>query len=243
MPFCRSIMMGFAALVIAVSLAAPATRAFAKVPSDDDVAVSPFDDPANATLVDAILAEIASGSLRTSSAVAASAEPAPTPTPRVVRAGGPAPKVTIAPVELSIPRIGVDARVQPVDLAEDGAMGAPSGPWTVGWWDRGFLPGQPGSAVMDGHVDYRNVGPAVFWNLGKLRPGDEIRVTMPGDRIVTFVVERTVVYAADTAVPLDLIFAPSDVPRLNLITCTGTFNPSSRTYDRRLVVFSRRAPS
>lgn len=167
----------------------------------------------------------------------------PTVAPAVVWASGPGPVVTTVPLRLKIPRIGVNARVEPVDLEADGSMGTPSGPWTVGWWDRGFLPGQPGSAVIDGHVDYRNVGPAVFWRLDNLRPGDLIQITMPGDAVLTFVVDQTAVYTADESAPVARIFAPSDVPRLNLITCTGTFDPSSRSYDRRLVVFSKLATS
>lgn len=193
-------------------------------------------DLSDTALIDTILAARAAPT-----PVPTAAPPPPTP---LVRPNPPAQPPTSlavpnAPLRLKIPRIGVDATVQPVGQDADGSMGSPSGPWSVGWWDQGYRPGEDGSAVIDGHVDYHNVGPAVFWRLRDLQPGDHIQVTMPGPRVLTFVIERTEVYAADDNSVLGTIFAPSDVPRLNLITCTGIFDPTHRNYDRRLVVFSR----
>src|SRR4029077_3081837 len=143
-----------------------------------------------------------------------------------------------APVQLVIPKIGVRASVESVGVDRTGAMAAPSGPYTVGWWAAGTLPGDPGNAVIDGHLDSARVGAAVFWRLGSLRSGDQILVRMPGNRTLTFIVDRTAVYRFDNA-PLAEIFGPTDTPSLNLVTCTGSFDRASRNYDRRLVVYSK----
>jgi hypothetical protein len=48
-------------------------------------------------------------------------------------------------------------------------------PDQVGWYKLGPRPGDPGPAVLVGHIDDRT-GPAVFYHLRQLRPGDEILV-------------------------------------------------------------------
>jgi len=49
-------------------------------------------------------------------------------------------------------------------------MAVPSVPSHVAWYSPGPAPGEPGDAVIDGHLDW-TTGPAVFWNLGKLHAG------------------------------------------------------------------------
>jgi sortase (surface protein transpeptidase) len=166
------------------------------------------------------------------------------PTPRPMPAAPPVqarPAGTVnsnAPVKLVIPKIGVNTGVESVGNDRRGAMATPSGFFAVGWYDLGVVPGDPGNAVIAGHLDSAVYGAAVFWKLGDLVPGDRIQVQLPANRILTFVVERTAVYPYDNA-PLREIFGPGGVPRLNLITCAGVFDRSSHNYDRRLVVYSR----
>lgn len=154
---------------------------------------------------------------------------------------------TDGPITLRIPKIGVDAPVESVGLDPTGAMATPTTPFRVAWYAGGTVPGQVGNAVIDGHLDSRVHGAAVFWRLGELMVGDQIEVEMPGQRWLTFVVDRVAVYPYNDA-PLNEIFGPADEPHLNLITCSGTFDRSSHNYDRRRVVYatlaspSRRPP-
>jgi hypothetical protein len=39
-------------------------------------------------------------------------------------------------------------------------------------------------------------------------------------------------------VPRDLVFGRSDMARLNLITCNGTWDQASKSYDKRVVVYA-----
>jgi hypothetical protein len=154
----------------------------------------------------------------------------------VLASQAPPPPVA-APSRLVIPTIGVDAAVEPVGLTHDGAMDVPSGPFTVGWYHLGSPPGAVGSAVIDGHVDYHDVGPAVFWRLRELVPGDTlVVVTEDGDERRFRVTE--VASYPDESVPLGRIFGPAAAPRLNLITCDGTFSAREHNYDQRLVVYA-----
>jgi sortase A len=115
-------------------------------------------------------------------------------------------------------------------------MGVPSNYIDVAWYELGTRPGMPGNAVIAGHLD-STTGPAVFYQLERLRPGDDIYVTTHSGEEIRFVVEGTEAYHVNDA-PLERIFGPSQTPRLNLITCDGTFDWSRREYDQRLVVFA-----
>ncbi|MFN8497009.1 MAG: class F sortase [Anaerolineae bacterium] len=159
------------------------------------------------------------------------ATPAPTATPQPTPYGGG------RPASMSIPAIGVkDANVVDVGLEANGAMETPKGWWDLGWYKLGALPGQLGNAVISGHLD-SDTGPAVFWNLARLRKGDKIVVAMEDGTTRRFAVEKLESYPYNKA-PLDRIFGPSDKARLNLITCAGVFDKGHANYSNRLVVYA-----
>jgi hypothetical protein len=91
-------------------------------------------------------------------------------------------------VSIAIAAVGVDARVVPVGLRADGTMEVPAVD-LAGWYEPGPRPGEAGPAVIVGHVDSRR-GPAVFYRLGELRPGDRIVVGLQGGGARPFLVER-----------------------------------------------------
>jgi sortase (surface protein transpeptidase) len=142
------------------------------------------------------------------------------------------------PVTLTIPAIGVSTAIESVGVDAAGNMDVPSGPSTVAWYAYGARPGDLGNAVVAGHVDYRNYGPAVFWRLRDLRAGDVIWVTDSTGPRRRFRVYDVASYRPADA-PLDRIFGSSGGVYLNLITCVGTFNGATGEYDRRLVVYAQ----
>ena len=89
---------------------------------------------------------------------------------------------------ISIPRIGVKAGIVGIGLQADGAMQVPDSD-QVGWYKRGPRPGAPGPAVLIGHLDSRT-GPAVFYRLRELHPGDEILIRQRGGPTTNFIVGR-----------------------------------------------------
>lgn len=142
------------------------------------------------------------------------------------------------PKRLIIPALNINASVQDVGLGKTGNMAVPSNYSDVGWYRYGSKPGERGSAVIDGHVDNGFSLPAVFKQLGKLVPGDDIYIeTMSGVHL-HFVVEHVETYAASD-VPKDLLFNRADDKRLNLITCAGDWLPEQKAYDERTVVYTR----
>lgn len=140
------------------------------------------------------------------------------------------------PVRIRIPALGVDTVVQWVGLDEQGRMATPSNYVDTAWYERGPIPGTIGNAVIAGHLDSAS-GPAVFYRLGDLRPGDEVIVLTSDGVELTFIVQSGETYAVADA-PLERIFGPADDARLNLITCSGRFDRSVGEYDQRLVVYT-----
>ncbi len=144
-----------------------------------------------------------------------------------------------APIRLIIPAIGVDANIQSVGLAwqGNGEMGIPTNFTDVGWYNGGPRPGEPGSAVIDGHLDGRNVKEAVFYKLGSLEAGDLVEVVDAAGKTWRFKVTDVKLY--DYNAPTNDIFSSdTSTARLNLITCAGSWLKSARVYDKRVVVFT-----
>ena len=142
------------------------------------------------------------------------------------------------PVRLIIPKLEIDAKVQEVGINAKGNMGVPNNFTDAGWYKYGAVPGDTGSAVMAGHVDNGLGLSGVFKRLEELEEGDEVIVERKNGRRLTFVVTGKRSYPYD-AVPTDIVFNPSGSTRLNLITCEGAWVRSEKTYDQRLVVFTK----
>ena len=145
----------------------------------------------------------------------------------------------VAPVGLAIEAAGVDAGLEALRVV-DGAMQDPSGPWVVAWYENLGALGKIGNVVMAGHIDYWNVGPAVFYNLSTLEPGDEIVVTGDDGKTYPFAVEWVRQYDS-ASIPLDEVIGPTAEQSLTLITCGGAFDYATGHYLQRTVVRSNRA--
>jgi hypothetical protein len=92
-----------------------------------------------------------------------------------------------------------------------------------------------------GHVDSRR-GPAVFFRLRELVPGDRVSVGRADGSSVSFVVRR-VVQAPKRVFPVGAVFAVTPDAELRLITCGGAFDDRLRSYVDNVIVFATRAPS
>ncbi len=145
---------------------------------------------------------------------------------------------SLAPKTLKIPSLGINTNVQQVGLKANGAMANPVGFKEVGWYKLGTVPGEIGSAVMAGHVDNAISLPGVFKNLGKMKIGDSVYVTRSDGKELQFKVISVEEYPYKAA-PSKKIFATSDGAYLNLITCSGKWLSSEKSYDKRLVVYTK----
>jgi len=152
----------------------------------------------------------------------------------------PPPTAAIAlPVRITISSIDVDAPVIEVALAEDGSMDVPKDPHEAAWYELGPRPGEQGSAVIAGHVDTKRGAPGIFANLHRVQPGDTIDVQGDDGSIVSFEVRGSRNFDA-TADATEVFGATDGKTSLNIVTCTGKFDPHTKTYPARLVVFAEK---
>ncbi len=145
----------------------------------------------------------------------------------------------ITPARLRIPSIGVDARVDGVGLRRDGSMNVPDNLWTTSWLATGPRPGEAGKSVIAGH---RGIGtPALFSHLEDVRPGDRVLVSDASGGELAY--EITTVSVLDLSGASQVaVFGPTTQHELVVITCFGTYLPTTSTYDHRLVVTARELP-
>jgi hypothetical protein len=139
------------------------------------------------------------------------------------------------PTQIDIPAIDVHARIVPLGLNRDGTIQVPTRYDVTGWYQGGPRPGDPGPAVVLGHLDSL-VGPAVFLRLGRLVPGQTITVSSATDSH-RFRVDSVATFAKDRF-PTSLVYGPVPAPALRLVTCGGTFDDARHSYRANVVVFA-----
>jgi sortase (surface protein transpeptidase) len=142
-------------------------------------------------------------------------------------------------VSVNIPAIGVSSHLLHLGLNSDGSIQVPSLDTSAGlaaWYKYSATPGQVGASVIEGHVDSRQ-GPAVFFRLGALRPGNIIEVTLADGVTAIFRVTGVRQYAK-TKFPAETVYGATGFAALRLITCGGTFDYATGHYLSSTVVFA-----
>lgn len=146
----------------------------------------------------------------------------------------PGPVDLADPVRIRIPAIGVAAAMIPLGTDDAGELEVPVDPAEAGWWRGGPEPGEPGAAVVVGHVDSWR-GPAVFFDLADLRRGDRIQVDLADGTQVEFRVRSSM--AVDKgAFPTQAVYGATPDPQLRLVTCHGDLVGGS--YEGNLVILA-----
>jgi Sortase domain len=143
------------------------------------------------------------------------------------------------PVSVRIPAIGVDSTLLHLGVNADGSMQVPSlvtSANNAAWYKYSATPGQIGASVIEGHVDSYH-GPAVFYRLGALRPGDIIEVRLADGITAIFRVTGVREYLKSNF-PADAIYRATDYAALRLITCGGAFDYATGHYLSSTVVFA-----
>ena len=145
-------------------------------------------------------------------------------------------RATPVPVRIEVPSIGVASTLQRLGRAPDRTVQVPSRWEVAGWYAGGTRPGDPGSAVILGHVDSKS-GPAVFYRLSELRRGDTVTIRRADGSSVRFVVQRIKQYLKDRF-PTDDVYYPTLTPALRLVTCGGDFDATAGHYRSNVIVFA-----
>lgn len=144
----------------------------------------------------------------------------------------------VRPVALEIPDIDVETGIMGLGLSATKELEVPPlrEADTAGWYEASPAPGDPGPAVIVGHVDSTS-GPAVFYELGKLDPGDTLTVTRSDRRTATFTVDRVATFAK-SRFPTRRVYGATHGAELRLITCGGPYDAGRGGYQSNVVVFA-----
>jgi hypothetical protein len=147
----------------------------------------------------------------------------------------------LAPARVSPPAsveiAGTEVRGFVVPTAVDattGELAIPDDPTVVGWYQFGPSPGQPGSAVLAGHLDWHR-RPGAFHRLGGVALGSIVTIQYADGSSRRFqVVDNTLV--PKQSLPVTDVFDRTGLPTLRLITCGGTFDSRTHHYRSNVVV-------
>lgn len=181
--------------------------------------------------------------LAETSAKASAKTPAEAPAEAAVRGAGWAgaaaagPRGDVArPTRILIPRLGIDAAVDPLYLNRKRVL-VPPRYGRAGWYKAGPEPGEAGRAVVAGHVDSKT-GPDVFAALDRARKGDRILVRLADGSTVRFAVERVEKHPQSDFPSARVYGGPKRHAELRLITCTGAYDRARGRYLDNLIVFA-----
>ena len=128
----------------------------------------------------------------------------------------------------------MDTSVKPVAATEEGIEVPAIG--HAGWFDGGARPGDPGRAVIIGHLDGA-AGAGVFENVPSIKNGSEIVVVDEDGGVHRFAVTGKLQVPKDEF-PADAVYGGSESPVLVLVTCGGEYLEGSG-YTDNVVIYAR----
>jgi hypothetical protein len=146
------------------------------------------------------------------------------------------PEAVAPPRRLVIPSIGVSTRLESLGVGKHRTIEVPERWDQAGWFRDGPRPGEPGSAVILGHVD-SPAGPAVFTRLAELSRASVVRVERSDRSTVEFRVTHSRRFPRATF-PVEQVYWPTMRPELRLITCGGRYDAARGGYQDNIVVFA-----
>jgi hypothetical protein len=164
--------------------------------------------------------------------------------------GSSSAQLTGSSPRLLIPSIGTSAPVVPEGATgpDGGALTIPSSVQVVGWWDGAWQspngmvrekvasPGQPGVALLAGHIDSATQGPGALYRLQQIKVGAAITVVSQGGATTHWKVTGLQIVAKD-ALP-SALFVNSGPPRLAVVSCGGPFDSATGHYADNVIAWA-----
>ncbi len=142
------------------------------------------------------------------------------------------------PRAIAIPKLGIDAYVQPVGVDEKNQMVAPNNIHFTAWYTGSVAPGEAGLSIINGHAGGR-YEQGVFRFITKLTKNDVFKVQMGDKSWREFSVTATGSYSTSQATKELFRDDPAIEQELHLITCDGKFDDAAQTYEKRFIVVAR----
>jgi sortase (surface protein transpeptidase) len=142
------------------------------------------------------------------------------------------------PAEITIPAINARSTLVELGLNTDQTVQVPpvDTPQQAGWFTGAPKPGEPGPAVVLGHVNGGGRA-GIFARLHELTVGADIHVRRTNGTTAHFTVTR-VDQVPKADFPTDEVYGNTDGPELRLITCGGTFDHDAHSYNDNVIVYA-----
>ena len=141
------------------------------------------------------------------------------------------------PLSISIPAIGVKAKIVTLGFDSEGGMEVPTTGVVTGWFNGAPTPGELGPAIIVGHVDWKGKV-AVFFKLKNLKKGDLVKVLRGDGKQITYSVTQ-VLTVNKLKFPTELVYGNIDHVGLRLITCGGRFDSKLKRHVDNIIVFAK----
>ncbi len=158
--------------------------------------------------------------------------------PSAAASSSAAPLARSTPSWVDIPSIGARSTLIQLGLDANKAVQIPpvDKPQQAGWYEYGPTPGQPGPAVILGHIDGDHQQ-GIFFRLHELKPGATVSVGRQDGTTVNFTVTK-VDEVTKSAFPTNAVYGNTPDPQLRLITCGGAFDATTGHYLDNVIVYA-----
>ncbi|MDB5162501.1 MAG: hypothetical protein JWN28_108 [Candidatus Saccharibacteria bacterium] len=144
------------------------------------------------------------------------------------------------PRVLRIDSLSLNAKVRPMAINSVGAIQAPVNIYDGGWYSGSSKPGTPGAVFIDGHASGAT-RKGLFAYIDTLKNGTTISLERGDGQLFNYKVVHVETLPKESVDMYKVLHTYGDVDEgLNLMTCTGTWLPNEKTYDKRAIVYAER---
>ena len=141
---------------------------------------------------------------------------------------------------LKIDALGINARVRSMGVNSIGAVQAPVNIYDSGWYSGSSKPGTYGATFIDGHASGAT-RQGLFAYLDTLKVGNVVSIEKGDGEVLNYKVVHVETVSKDAVDMNKVLHTYGGASEgLNLMTCTGTWIASEKTYDNRVVVYTER---
>jgi LPXTG-site transpeptidase (sortase) family protein len=149
------------------------------------------------------------------------------------------PETVASPTKIEIPSLRAESSLIWTGLNPDRTIQVPDvhTPMQASWYTFSSKPGDPGPAVILGHVD-GDRKPGIFYQLHTMKPGQRVIIERSDGTRLTYAVTK--VWKTDKdEFPADVVYGATPGSELRLITCGGAWEGGQTGYADNIIVNAR----
>jgi LPXTG-site transpeptidase (sortase) family protein len=144
------------------------------------------------------------------------------------------------PRMIKIDSLNINARVRSMGINSINAIAAPVNIHDSGWYNGSAKPGTNGAVFIDGHAS-GTTRKGLFAYIDTLKDGNMVSIERGDGQVLNYKVVHVDTVSKDS-VDMGKVLSTYDgaAEGLNMMTCTGTWLPEQKTYDKRAIVYTVR---